>query len=293
MERKDLKNSKIEGGSRTRGSFHKKSETGKPLISIITVVLNGEKYLEQTIQSVLNQTYENIEYIIIDGASTDGTLDIVRKYEDQIAYWMSEPDGGIYYAINKGIGLSSGEIIGIINSDDWYFPSAVSQSVQGIQKTGSYFSYGKAYLSKENGLIFGYTRPLDDNEMSERIFKEMPFPHISAFVTRRLYKKIGVFNTSYSLSADYELFLRAYVKGFTGTNINKFVGVFRAGGRSGGIQTFKESRKIVLTYGKGRVYANIMFYRSLFKIALNKILPIYLIKFIKKKYKSKHNFLDQ
>lgn len=292
MEGKNLRDSKIEGGLCTRGAFCKKSEPGKPLISIITVVRNGEKYLEQTIQSVLNQTYENIEYIIIDGVSTDGTLDIIRKYEDQIAYWVSEPDGGIYDAMNKGIQLSTGEIIGILNSDDWYLPSAVCQSVQGIQKTGAYFSYGKVYLTKENGLVFGCTSPLNDKEMSERIFKEMPFPHLSVFVTRRLYEKIGVFDNSYGLSADYELFVRAYTKGLKGTDIREFIGFFRTGGRSGGIQTFKESKKIVLKYGKGKVYANIMFYRSLLKVALNKIFPLPLIKMIKKMTKSKHNLLD-
>lgn len=96
-----------------------------PLISIITVVYNGEKYLEQTIQSVINQTYKNIEYIVIDGGSTDGTLDIIKKYEEHISYWVSESDKGLYDAMNKGIGVAKGELIGMINSDDWYELEAV------------------------------------------------------------------------------------------------------------------------------------------------------------------------
>jgi len=91
----------IYGGERAKGIF-KKSLDGKPLITIITVVYNGEKYLRETIQSVINQTYDNIEYIIIDGGSTDGTLDMIRKYEDKIDYWISEKDRGIYDAMNKG-----------------------------------------------------------------------------------------------------------------------------------------------------------------------------------------------
>jgi glycosyltransferase involved in cell wall biosynthesis len=100
--------------------MHKLHERSEPLVSIITVVFNGERYLEETIKSVINQTYKNIEYIIIDGGSTDNTLNIIKKYEDKIDYWISEKDKGIYDAINKGIKLSRGELIGIINADDYY-----------------------------------------------------------------------------------------------------------------------------------------------------------------------------
>jgi glycosyltransferase involved in cell wall biosynthesis len=89
-------------------------------VSIVTVVLNDEKNIKKTINSVLNQTYLNIEYIVIDGGSTDGTLDVIEKYNDKINYWISEKDGGIYDAMNKGILQSSGDVIGIINSGDSY-----------------------------------------------------------------------------------------------------------------------------------------------------------------------------
>ena len=97
-----------------------KNDIQHPLVSIITVVLNGESHLEHTINSVLCQTYENLEYIIIDGGSSDGTQDIIRKYQDKIDYWISESDDGIYDAMNKGILQAKGELIGILNSDDWY-----------------------------------------------------------------------------------------------------------------------------------------------------------------------------
>ncbi len=96
-----------------------------PLVSIITVVYNGAKTLEQTILSVLNQTYKNIEYIIIDGESTDGTLDIIEMYRDKISTCISEPDEGLYDAMNKGVSIANGELIGIINSDDWFEKNAV------------------------------------------------------------------------------------------------------------------------------------------------------------------------
>jgi glycosyltransferase involved in cell wall biosynthesis len=113
----------------------------KPLITIITVVYNGEKHLEQTIKSVINQNYKNIEYIIIDGVSTDGTLDIIKKYEEYIDYWVSEPDEGIYDAMNKGIGLANGEFINFMNADDWFVDTKF-KTVNNYIKFLEYF-YGK------------------------------------------------------------------------------------------------------------------------------------------------------
>ena len=98
-------------------------------ISVITVVLNNKSYIEDCINSVLNQSYKNVEYIVIDGGSTDGTVDAIRKYEKSISKWISEPDRGIYDAMNKGIELASGDVIGILNSDDVYFDSDVLQKI--------------------------------------------------------------------------------------------------------------------------------------------------------------------
>jgi cellulose synthase/poly-beta-1,6-N-acetylglucosamine synthase-like glycosyltransferase len=118
------KNRKGEGGLRTKNYF-KKSFENKPLISIITVVYNGEKFLEETIKSVINQTYDNVEYIIIDGGSSDGTIDIIKKYEDYIDYWVSEKDNGIYDAMNKGIDLATGIWINFMNAGDLFFDNTI------------------------------------------------------------------------------------------------------------------------------------------------------------------------
>ena len=227
---KGLRSKKTEGGLRTRDEFHKKSEPEKPLISIITVVRNGEKYLEQTIQSVLNQTYDNIEYIIIDGASTDGTLDIIKKYEDQIAYWVSEPDGGIYDAMNKGIELATGEIIGILNSDDWYKEDAVSKVTVAFRKSpnssvfhgdmGRYTLSGKldrvvVPMYPRMSLIYGCT-----------------INHPTCFVDMKTYKQLRGFNLSLDLASDYEFLLRVWKSGGNFYYINSVLTNFRVGGYS-------------------------------------------------------------
>ena len=108
----------------------------RPLVSIITVSYNAEKTIEQTILSVLNQTYTNIEYIIIDGKSTDGTNEIIQKYKDKIAYYVSEKDSGIYNAMNKGIKAANGLLIGIVNSDDFYELDAVEINVKHYLSMG-------------------------------------------------------------------------------------------------------------------------------------------------------------
>ena len=215
---------------RTRGAFHKKSEKGKPLVSIITVVRNGEKYLEQTIQSVLNQTYENIEYIIIDGASTDGTLNIIRKYDDQIAYWMSEPDGGIYDAMNKGIGLSSGEIIGIINSDDWYKEDAVSKVIVEFRKLPNISIFhgdmGRYALSGELDRVVVPMYP----RMS--LIYGCTINHPTCFVDIKTYQQLRGFNLSLDLASDYEFLLRVWKSGGNFYYINSVLTNFRLGGYS-------------------------------------------------------------
>lgn len=140
---------KVEGGLRTEGYF-KKSYENKPLISIITVVYNGEKYLEETIHSVFNQTYDNIEYIIIDGGSSDGTLDIIRKHEDVISYWVSEKDKGIYDAMNKGLQACSGEYVWFINAGDRIYETNIIENILHICCDADIF-YGDNQLIDEHG----------------------------------------------------------------------------------------------------------------------------------------------
>lgn len=139
-----------EGGMRSRGTF-KKSLAGKPLVSVVTVVFNGAEHLETTIKSVINQSCDNIEYIIIDGGSTDGTIDIIKKYDHALDYWVSEIDGGIYDAMNKGIALSCGEWINFMNAGDIFSDAAIVQHV--FSEIEDYAEYDCIY----SDALFNYT----------------------------------------------------------------------------------------------------------------------------------------
>lgn len=223
--------SKLTGGLKTLSSFNKKSKSGKPLVSVITVCLNSEKYIEQTIQSVINQTYDNIEYIIIDGGSTDKTLDIIRKYEERIDYWVSEPDKGIYDAMNKGISFADGEWVGIINSDDFYVKDTVKLVVEASR------------TDKEAQLFYGNLIKLDSREsddlrncreckgQADNMLESLSLNHPTCFVSSKIYAKLK-FNTRFRIAADWDFCLRLHFSGIKFGYLNKPLVYFRPGGIS-------------------------------------------------------------
>ena len=184
-----------------------------PLVTIVTVVFNGEKQLEQTIQSVINQTYNNIEYIIIDGGSTDGTLDIIRQYEKAIDYWVSEPDAGIYDAMNKGIKLAQGEIIGIINSGDTYTKNSLETIATLYQKhpqPNKYVVLSGAMYRFDDSKKIQFKLVKSQQDLDSRINYGMPINHPATFVTKDTYQLLNYFNIDYRICGDYDLIYRAY-----------------------------------------------------------------------------------
>jgi glycosyltransferase involved in cell wall biosynthesis len=190
---------------------------------VITVVFNGEKYIEQTIQSVINQSYSNIEYIIIDGGSTDETVNIIRKYDNQINYWISEPDSGIYNAMNKALSITDGDWIFFLGSDDILFNAEV------IHK----FIY--CHKDIEVDVIFGDVIFSNNyyfkSKLNYKILVGNTLHHQSCFYRKYLFNDFR-YQDSYKISADYELNLKIYTQKGSYKYINSPVSIFRYEGES-------------------------------------------------------------
>lgn len=274
---------KGEGGLRTQGYF-KRSLPDKPLITVITVVFNGAKHLEQTILSVIGQTYDNVEYIVIDGGSTDGTLDIIRQYESAIDYWVSEKDGGLYYAMNKGLKLATGDYVGMLNSDDWLSIEAFSVICK-VLHDGVDFIYSSVFIAnKEGNALYFLKLPKDVESTSYR----MPFPHQTFYARRNIFKKIDGYDTKYKLSADLDMVLRVINTGFNGIQIRQPLSYFREGGASGGLLTFLETRRIACKYGEGYLSSFFLFFSSIAKVSFVKISHPSLTNFIRRIINSRY-----
>jgi len=182
-------------------------------ISIITVVWNNKDTIKDAIDSVLNQTYHDIEYIIIDGASIDGTVEVVQNYGDKIDKFVSEPDNGLYDAMNKGIKLATGDVIGILNSDDIYIDKFVIENIVRVFKekeVDSVFA-DLVYVRPED--LNKVVRHYDSSQFSPNKFAYGWMPaHPTFFVKRCAYEKYGLFKTDYKIAADYELLVRFLYK---------------------------------------------------------------------------------
>lgn len=182
-------------------------------ISIITVSFNSDKTIKETIESVLNQNYQNIEYIIIDAASTDKTLDIIESFKDKVSYFISEKDKGIYDGMNKGIKAATGDIIGILNSDDKYFNNNIIQNVvDHFVLTGSDTLFGDlVYVDSKNPEKI--TRYWQSGFYDHKnIVKGWMLPHPTFFVKKKLYEKYGVYSNRLKSASDYEMMIRLLYK---------------------------------------------------------------------------------
>lgn len=180
-------------------------------ISIITVCYNSAETIEKTILSLASQTYPNIEYIIVDGSSKDNTLEILKKYENKISRWISESDKGLYDAMNKGIAMATGDLIGILNSDDTFHSNTVIEDVVHFHKWNDIdASVGNIIQHKENGKIMRiYSSKYWNPEKLKIGF--MP-PHPSIFFKRELFNKFGQYDLGFKIGADYELITRFFLK---------------------------------------------------------------------------------
>lgn len=220
-------------------------------LSILTVTYNAEDFLEETIQSVIKQDYPNIEYVIVDGHSTDGTKAIVDQYRDHIDVFVSEPDEGIYDAINKGIALCSGSVIKIQNADDLLLPGVVTAAMEELEN----------YDKNEPVILIGYSRVIDRLGKKVGLITRKPimlgfdsFNHPSWFARANVYKNYGLYSRDYRISSDYEYYLRYKTSGGRIVWFDREVACYRQGGTSSGFEGVREVAQINRKY-YGRLHA--------------------------------------
>ncbi len=229
-----------QGGLRLKNQSKCKRIGDRPLISIITVVYNGEKTIERTIKSVISQTYDNIEYILIDGNSTDNSVGIIKKYEEFIDYWISESDNGISDAFNKGLSFSTGDYIGFINSDDWYETDGIFSIVKEINSEGLIYC-GHLNLFSSDKCEFVKLHKSNP----ERIFQTMRIAHPSTFVSRSVFDHIGGFSINHEFAMDYDFFLRARIHGYKISIVDKVIANQRMGGKTSDLlKVYKDELRI-------------------------------------------------
>jgi glycosyltransferase involved in cell wall biosynthesis len=212
-----------EGGLREKGVF-KASMDGRPLISVITVVFNDGEYLEKTICSIINQKYDNVEYIVIDGGSTDNTIDIIRKYENSIDYWISESDAGIYEAMNKGLSIAGGDWINFMNSGDFFLNEYSLVKVYkeiDLHADAMQLFFSIQYTTGE------IVKPV----YGKKILLHNTIPHQGAFYKKCLFDSFS-YNEDLKLISDYELNLLNYTRGISGNVTSDVIAICMEGGVS-------------------------------------------------------------
>jgi glycosyltransferase involved in cell wall biosynthesis len=233
-------------------------------ISIVTVSYNSVDFIETAIQSVLAQNYANFEYIIIDGGSTDGTVEIIKKYADKLAYWVSEPDSGIYDAMNKGISKANGDIVGMINSDDYYLPGALKTVAEAFndKELDEYIFWGDVEYE-----LLGHVKGWRPKNLKRGAFA----PHPSMFCPKCIYNRIGMYDTSFRLLGDYDFMYRAIHKyGIKPLYVPEVIAFFREGGLADSniVACLRDELTVKLRYGQSPFIAIPIFILKLIKNSL-------------------------
>jgi glycosyltransferase involved in cell wall biosynthesis len=265
------------GGLRTRG-IEKKSTLLRPLVTVITVVFNRPRELEATILSVVNQTYENIDFIIIDGGSSDSTVDIIKKYDASIDYWVSEPDNGIYDAMNKGICETHGDWVIFMNAGDCFYTTSTLENVFVKNSINADIIYGKTIVQ-----YHGFQAPFRHFPMKQ-IWKRTPFSHQAAFIRAPLMKDYK-YDLRYKIGADHDFFYRAYKNKKTFESIDETICLFD--GRDGAtkkqiIVAIRDKMNIALKYDYAlwkRMYFNLYLIYVNINLFVRRLLGAKLVNF--------------
>lgn len=246
------------------------------LFSIVTINFNNALHLEQTLKSVLNQTFKDFEYIVIDGGSTDNSVAILKEYEPLFngrMSWVSEPDEGISDAFNKGITKAKGILIGLINSGDFYSDNALEIIANQYQSESFDFFYGDTKKISESGDFVSYVKATKWKAPR----KGTPFMHSACFIRKETYEKIGLYNSAYKIAMDIDLLMRVHVNKLKINFVNSIISYQRIGGLShqNRIKGFREYLDINNTYFKNNKLSNYITF-------LNRIIKSYIAQFVKK-----------
>lgn len=215
-----------------------------PLVTIITVVFNGEKFIEETIQSVINQTYKNIQYIIIDGGSSDGTVELIKKSTDKITYWISEPDRGIYDAMNKGIKIAKGEWLNFLNAGDTFVDNYVLEKIFSENLLNVTLIYGDIMVLKENGQTYHHRVSILND--SKSIITGMSVCHQAILYNEKI---MHLYDSSLQLKAEWKHLIEITKNPFfLPYKINFPIVYYRTGGLSAKLLSlnYSEAKKVFL-----------------------------------------------
>lgn len=251
-----------------------------PLVSIVTVCKNAEKSIEKTIQSVINQSYNNIEFIIIDGKSTDKTIEIINQYRKYISYFISESDKGIADAWNKGINKSNGSFIQILNADDFLDEKKIEASINCFKNNEkSDFVFGDLFMVNNNDITYKIT---GDSRYISKVKYRMPrINHPTVMVKKELYDKLGLFNDNFSIAMDYEWLLRITKYGSFGSYSEKICVYMSEGGVSKNVyKALKDERNVSLYHGSSYIIGYLVYFIRKMKVSIRKLLD----RFISEKY---------
>lgn len=235
---------RAEGGLRLRGLF-RASDGTFPLVTVVTTVRNAAPFIERAICSVLYQTYPNIEYIIIDGCSTDATLNKIEKYRDFLDYYISEPDTGLYQGMNKGIALASGDYVLVLNADDWYADTAVEQLVTVKQKK-------KVDIVSALGIEvdrFGeLIKQIPMFPFKANVMMRMPLRHETMLISNQIYNACGFYDESYKVIADLKFTQQLYIQKISLIQLKDYILYFRKVGVASVLnESFLLERRRLLT----------------------------------------------
>jgi len=199
-----------------------------PLVTVITIVRNGKKTLSQAIMSVLNQSYPNIEYIVVDGASTDGTLEVIKRFDDKIDLWISEPDSGTSDAFNKAISMAEGDFIFWLSADDWIVSDFIKAAVQSLLVSGADFVFGDMVMYEQENQAVVYKA---EKNYTKSLMSGYPRFHFPTLVIKKeCFQRVGLIDLTYKYVADYEWLVRLHLSGGRGLYVNSLIVHRRVGG---------------------------------------------------------------